>query len=723
MTLKNSKRKPLSYKKFALLFVSISLSGMLFVNCSSTTSEVGPLTPTDSTPSPDPAPNPPTPPEPAGTTDYTFSRLSPEGGFVSSIAFRPGHAGEIWASGDDSSGLFRTQNSGSIWESLKTPPKNISTYALTFDPTNSNTIYAPDHFGRGLIKSTDGGLTWQMLSSGLPADNNFDERINDLAIDPNSSQTLFLALSGGLYKSTNGGQSFTHITHSAFSNNTDSHFRSVKIQKIDNSNSQIFVGSEKGRVYKSTNGGTTWTELTGGGYLPVTDLAVTANALYIAFSDGTITKSTTYVTNAFSFVNNAPGGGPIESGMWTKIQAISGASANADQLFIGTTYKAASIKWGFFYSSDGGTTLQKRVNGLNNSSTFSLAVNPTNTSEIVMGTINNGIFKTTDQGSTWSAINSGIQATAILAFVEDPVNSNHLLMSSTAGLDGTSKVFETLDRGGSWGEIAFFSDKSIRSFLMPQNNTSVIVAGTHRRGIYKTTTGVGGTWNQVNNADVIFGSLRKDQINNNILYASSYEPTTATALGTYVSTDGGNTWIRRLIFGVTDVIPHPSSTGVAVAVTGDVFGTTDSFTSTQNSLGLAAHAPGEIFFSAAFLPGTATLLVGSSSAKIYKTTNFNASGSGVTWQTISLPAQNVVIKDIIILDASTWIVNAFNADINVKPTSTPGLLKTTDGGATWTFLDVGLAPSQLTFRIHPSLHNSNRYYLGMWGSGLLSLDF
>lgn len=719
-----------SFFRLFLLLCLVSSTSVFFVNCSSNSNNG------DSAPAPTPGPTPP--PGPTNNGSYTYKRISPSGGFISSVAYRPNQVSEVWISGDDSSGLYRSQNGGTDWQLITSAPLDMSSYALTFDPNDGNIIYAPDHFGRGLIKSIDGGTSWQTYVSGLPSDNNSSERINDLAIDPNSSQTIYMALTGGLYKSTNGGQSFSQISSSVFTNNSDQNFLSVKIQKLSSSTSQIFLGSRQGRVYKGTNGGTSWIELTaaaypvGGAcapvtecYYSVTDMAVTNNALYVAFSEGTIIKTTTYNTNSFSYVNNAPGGGAIETGMWTKIKAVSGTNASTDQLFIGTTYKAGSSKWGFFYSANGGTTLQKRVTGLNNSSTFSLAVNPADSNEVIMGTINNGIFKSTNQGVSWFSISQTVQATDSLAFLEDPTDANHLLMSSTAGLDGTSKVFESTSGGSSWSEVSFFSDKSVRSLLMPQNNSNVVIAGTHRKGIYKTTTGVNGTWTQVNSADVIFNTLQKDNANNNVLYASAYEPEKSTALGTYVSVDGGTSWTRRLTFPVVEVFPHPSSSGVAVAVTAEVFGTTDSFASTVNGLGLQSfvNTPDEFFFSAAFLPGASTLLVGSSKAKLYKSTNFNPAGTGMTWQSIPLPTTNVFIKSIVVVDAQTWYLAAFSADIHVKPDSTPGILRTTDGGKTWEFLNTGLSPSRLVFRLHPSAHKSNLFYLGMWGAGLLTLIF
>ena len=43
---------------------------------------------------------------------FVWEQIAPEGGFVSSVAFHPSQPGEIWISGDDGSGLFRSVDGG-----------------------------------------------------------------------------------------------------------------------------------------------------------------------------------------------------------------------------------------------------------------------------------------------------------------------------------------------------------------------------------------------------------------------------------------------------------------------------------------------------------------------------------------------------------------------------------------------------------------------------------
>lgn len=99
--------------------------------------------------------------------------------------------------------------------------------AAAFDPTNSQIIYIATP-GGGIHKTVDGGQTWvpltdSLLSGNIPVGIAF----SSITVDPNNPQVLYagsgdydgtVTLGSGLYKSTNGGQSWTQLT-GLFSNN------------------------------------------------------------------------------------------------------------------------------------------------------------------------------------------------------------------------------------------------------------------------------------------------------------------------------------------------------------------------------------------------------------------------------------------------------------------------------------------------------------------------
>ena len=227
------------------------------------------------------------------TDVFAWTNIRPYGGFVSSVAFHPVNAGEIWVSGDDSGGIYRSTDSGATWSLLSTPPDQ-STYSLRFDALDPSNVYAPNHFGRGLLMTTDAGAAWTMQGSGLPTTDP-GKRVYDLAVDPVDPSTLYICLDGGAI----------------------------------------------------------WTEITDTASLPVSDLALTDNALYIAYDIGSITRTTTFIQGDLVLLNDGFGSGVIESAAWTKIAVVGGSTVASDRLFVGSVTNGTT-KWGFFASYDGG---------------------------------------------------------------------------------------------------------------------------------------------------------------------------------------------------------------------------------------------------------------------------------------------------------------------------------------------------------------------------------
>ena len=58
----------------------------------------------------------------------------------------------------------------------------------------------------GLFKSTNGGERWSPANSGLPT--NSAVSVSALAIDPATPTTLYAAIGGVVFKSTDGGGSY-----------------------------------------------------------------------------------------------------------------------------------------------------------------------------------------------------------------------------------------------------------------------------------------------------------------------------------------------------------------------------------------------------------------------------------------------------------------------------------------------------------------------------------
>ncbi len=126
-------------------------------------------------------------------------------------------------------GIYRSTDGGKSFDLVLHRDENAGGNDVDIDPTNPNIVYAnlweqrqgPWENavwlgnGGGLFKSTDGGTSWTKLTNGLPPTTN---QVN-LAISPANPSVLFAAVASsgppatvGLYRSEDGGDSWTRIT-------------------------------------------------------------------------------------------------------------------------------------------------------------------------------------------------------------------------------------------------------------------------------------------------------------------------------------------------------------------------------------------------------------------------------------------------------------------------------------------------------------------------------
>jgi hypothetical protein len=84
--------------------------------------------------------------------------------------------------------------------------------AITYAPSNPDIVYAgtgfqDDSLAIGIFKSTDGGESWQRIVTGLRrnATTGRPHYVKAITVDPNNPNIVFAATGGGLFKSTDGG--------------------------------------------------------------------------------------------------------------------------------------------------------------------------------------------------------------------------------------------------------------------------------------------------------------------------------------------------------------------------------------------------------------------------------------------------------------------------------------------------------------------------------------
>jgi hypothetical protein len=175
-----------------------------------------------------------------------------QGDAVDSIAVSPNFAvdGTVFAGGSVN-GLFKSTNKGVTFSPVKVVAGDNGILPVVCSPdyANDQTVFTGTSHS-GIFKSTDQGSSWTLLP-GTALLTPFS-----IAISPNyaNDQTLFIGtLQQGLLKSTNGGTSFTQITSIP-----TSYASAVVVSPAYASDETVFVATYLG-IYKSTDGGSTWT--------------------------------------------------------------------------------------------------------------------------------------------------------------------------------------------------------------------------------------------------------------------------------------------------------------------------------------------------------------------------------------------------------------------------------------------------------------------------------
>jgi hypothetical protein len=189
------------------------------------------------------------------------------GGQVQDVVCDPDIPGRLFLA-CDMVGIFETIDNGESWNPKGSLHQN-RVYAIAITPGNSGRMYVGNLYG--LEVSNDGGNTF----ASVPETRKLS--IAAIAIDPNNQNNVIAAIGwrddydfagmfgmsingkGEIFRSTDGGVSWTRITFDETSN-TD---RNVFTIVYDKNNSDIiYLGAAKG-IYKSTNGGLNWTKIQG----------------------------------------------------------------------------------------------------------------------------------------------------------------------------------------------------------------------------------------------------------------------------------------------------------------------------------------------------------------------------------------------------------------------------------------------------------------------------
>jgi photosystem II stability/assembly factor-like uncharacterized protein len=193
-------------------------------------------------------------------------------GRISAIGFHPTNSNTFWV-GTDGGGAWKTTDGGNTWTAMTDNLPSLVVSDVDLNPLNPNTVYLctgdRDHggwdnhidavvgFGVGVLKSYDGGATWD--TTGMNWKVSQGQIANCLLVNPQDTNCIILATTGGIYKSMNGGKTFTK--------KISGNFKQILYNPADTNYiyASLFfdgVGGASAQIFRSTDNGETWTQIT-----------------------------------------------------------------------------------------------------------------------------------------------------------------------------------------------------------------------------------------------------------------------------------------------------------------------------------------------------------------------------------------------------------------------------------------------------------------------------
>ena len=204
-------------------------------------------------------------------------------GRIADIAIHPEN-NNVWYVATGSSGVWKTENSGTTYTPIFDNESTYSTGCITIDPNDPSIIWLGTGenvggrhvaYGDGVFMSDNGGKSWKNM--GLRK----SEHISKIIVHPNNSDVVWVASQGplwssggerGLYKTTDGGNNWkkvlgggewTGVTDILIDPRNPDRLYAATWQRHRTVAALMGGGPESG-LHRSEDGGETWTELKSG---------------------------------------------------------------------------------------------------------------------------------------------------------------------------------------------------------------------------------------------------------------------------------------------------------------------------------------------------------------------------------------------------------------------------------------------------------------------------
>jgi photosystem II stability/assembly factor-like uncharacterized protein len=373
--------------------------------------------------------------------------------------------------------------------------------------------------------------------------------INTVALLPGDPDTVFIGGMGGVYKSADGGASWTALPQFSPAN------ASVNDLLINPERPQVMYALTGG-LYRTADGGKTWIPLFGG--KPVQCAAMDPadpDRLLLGTSDGSLWFSGDGGSNWRNASSNLP---------HYLIQAV--AFGGGDEFWAGTGISGGRGDGLLYHSLDGGASWNAvEIPGqADTSEIHTVFADPQDRGSVYVGLRNiyNTMFaknedvylvRTADGGGSWTPLR--------LPFTDAMVNVMGRASNDSALYVGSGgRAFRSADEGRTWTEITPPGlNGDMYDIAVDPRDTNTLYLPRRGYGIVKSADR-GAHWTPINQGllNTTLSLLALGDPTGSAIFAA-----TTSGEGVYRSTDYGNTWTNVTAGGIT----HPWSDEMMVSPT------------------------------------------------------------------------------------------------------------------------------------------------------------
>ena len=302
--------------------------------------------------------------------------------------------------GAEASGLYRKTAGDAHWDLLSDGlAPATQARAIAIHPSDPRTIFCGTQ--RGVYRSTDGGDHWQRM-------NMTEGRVVwSIRFHPNDSNIMFLGTEGAeVYKSEDGGENWAHIATVSNPEQVQMAF-AMRILGIDieaSNPNNMYAALEVGGAASSTDGGHSWT-------IRNSEFAGDVDLLDLhGVAVGGADSQSVLISNRTGVWRSADRGASWQDCEFDRFSDIKYSRgivrdpSDANTLYACVGMNFGSEQGGVMRTTNLGESWERFDSGVNpGSTTFGVAVNRQDPSQVYFCTRRGQVFGTHDGGSSWSS--------------------------------------------------------------------------------------------------------------------------------------------------------------------------------------------------------------------------------------------------------------------------------------------------------------------------------